>query len=1007
MNRKLVLFSIKLLFSLGVLGWVYYRLLSTTGADQLWQHISHLAWGWLWLGFAMQLLALGCSVLRWQRLLVGQGIHAPLRHLLGSFMIGRLFGEFTPGGWTGLNAYRIYDVAKYTGKLARAGAAVGVEMVLGWLSFGAVVVASSLFGMRFIGATGVAMVDAFFMSLIALALLLVSRPTLFRHVVARLPSRFATKLESAVEAVCAYQGQHKLIVQAVLLGIGTHGFRGFIYVASARALDAHLGVGEVFFGSALQVFATFLPASVNGIGLREATAVALYTRAGVPESTAVLIPTLGFLMEVTLSSLGCVPFLLRRSGYQVEIPVDAELPDAGEQAAAQRAAAIGMSGTNDAPTPPRSVWPSMLLGLGAGLLAGAAVGCAEAWVTLRGSAARPDYQALPYGAAFYAVCIGLVGAGIGLASGLWRRVRLGALARGTRPQNAPRSHHRHAGAGLYARIAAGLFASLALLIGAFRVRRDHFHEVLSWTSTEGLLVLAGCLATALASYGLLAIGLRLATQTSAGSWLLRPWGSPLAVGAFIAVLALSARIASSEPAQSRTLLPRPAAPAGAGNILFVVVDTLRADHLPSYGYASGSTPALERFAQDAVRFEAAYANASWTRPSFASILTGRFAASHRTMAKNDALPDEIITLPEALRGGGYDTLGVVTNYNIAPFFHFDQGFDQYRYLEPNFVLGAGDTAAKLLLVQALRHKVESFRARHDMLEVGSAYQDAATVNRAVLQLLPKSTSAPFFAFVAYMDPHDPYYPHGRPGSPYSRSAHPRPDEAEAAHLIELYDGEITYWDQHFGALLDELRRRGLYDALTVVVTADHGEEFFEHGGFWHGTTLYDEALHVPLFIKLPHNRLHGSVEQQPVQLIDLMPSLLKLVGLPVPAGVQGQDLWNEHDRLLAEESLEGNVLRSLRLVRSGSTLKLIEANPGNPRGLAPRELYQLDRDPLEQVEVSGEEAELLTLGTRELADQQRSAAEGRATQRNVDVAADSTATERLRALGYAGGEKTH
>src|SRR3954464_15315722 len=91
MNRRLVLFSIKLLFSLGILGWVYSRLLSTTGAGQLWHHISHLAWGWLWFGVAMQLLALACSVLRWQRLLIGQGIHAPLRHLFGSFMIGRLF----------------------------------------------------------------------------------------------------------------------------------------------------------------------------------------------------------------------------------------------------------------------------------------------------------------------------------------------------------------------------------------------------------------------------------------------------------------------------------------------------------------------------------------------------------------------------------------------------------------------------------------------------------------------------------------------------------------------------------------------------------------------------------------------------------------------------------------------------------------------------------------------------------------------------------------------------
>src|SRR5690606_20214310 len=117
--------------------------------------------------------------------------------------------------------------------------------------------------------------------------------------------------------------------------------------------------------------------------------------------------------------------------------------------------------------------------------------------------------------------------------------------------------------------------------------------------------------------------------------------------------------------------------------------------LPAYGYKSGKTPNLDAFAQDSVRFEYAYTNASWTRPSFASIFTGRYPSSHHVMAKSDALSAELVTMSEAFAGAGFYTTGFVTNYNVAPYFQFDQGFAEYHYLEPEFVLGADDAAAKL------------------------------------------------------------------------------------------------------------------------------------------------------------------------------------------------------------------------------------------------------------------------------------------------------------------------
>jgi arylsulfatase A-like enzyme len=275
----------------------------------------------------------------------------------------------------------------------------------------------------------------------------------------------------------------------------------------------------------------------------------------------------------------------------------------------------------------------------------------------------------------------------------------------------------------------------------------------------------------------------------------------------------------------------------------------------------------------------------------------------------------------------------------------------------------------------------------------------------VFDVLDKKPRAPFFLFVAYMDPHDPYYPHPYDGTAYARAAHPNPEPSEAARLSRLYDGEIAFWDQHFGALIADLKKRGLYDQLTIVVTADHGEEFQEHGGFWHGTTLYDEVVRVPLLIKLPGNQRGGSVLTSFVQSIDLMPTLLEFAKLPVPHGVQGHDAFEGNDAVFAEESHEGNVLSSLRLSRTGSTLKLISANPGNPRGLQPLELYHVDRDPHEQVNMAGDELELVNFAHKALDEQATNAALGRASQRKVDVADDTSAAARLRALGYAGGDK--
>jgi len=368
------------------------------------------------------------------------------------------------------------------------------------------------------------------------------------------------------------------------------------------------------------------------------------------------------------------------------------------------------------------------------------------------------------------------------------------------------------------------------------------------------------------------------------------------------------------------------------------------------------------------------------------------------MAKSDALPDAVTTLPEALSAAGYSTAGYVTNFNVAPYFNFHQGFDQYVYLEPEFVLGADDASAKLLLMQFIRQRIEKMRAMQGEVLPGTAYQDAETVNAAVTGWIDRQPASPWFLFVGYMDPHDPYFAHPYDGSGYARAAHQHPDPSEAMVLRDLYDGEIRYWDEELGKLLDGLRERGLYDALTIVVTSDHGEEFNEHGGFWHGTTLYDEQVRVPLFVKLPESRRGGTVVRHWVQSIDLMPTVLKLLDVPIPEAVQGGDLFTGTDLIYAEESHEGNVLESVRELDGTDEYKLITANRDNPRGLAPVELYRVDLDPAEQDNLAGDSPDRVRMVAKTLLEQRALAKEDAVAADSVEL--DEDVAAHLEAIGY-------
>ncbi|MCZ7687635.1 MAG: sulfatase-like hydrolase/transferase [Sandaracinaceae bacterium] len=729
--KSWVILALKIGVSTFGLYKVWQAVIAKDGFDEIAGHLGRLHWGWFAAAVAMQLFAIGCAVVRWRVMLGGQGVRSTWSFLFPSFMIGRFWGAFTPGG-LGLDGWKLFDVGYHTKKYARAIAVTAVEKVLGQLAFGIVVMLSSAWGFAFIGTEGVILVNVFFLVLVGAGMTLLARPALFRLMGRMLPRQVQPRLQTLIDAVCAYHGKGMLLAQAVALGVGVHAFNNLIYVCAARALGIDLSMQLVFFASSMQIMATLVPISVNGVGLREAAAVALYATVGLSEAQAVLIPTVGFGAEMLVSLTGVLFLFARRIGGEVRgLSVeDAEREDKFYA---------------ELPAIPEAEWPRRLRGLtvgaSAGLVAGMIVGVAEGAVVVADGGGRVGFGVMAYGAVAYGVFCALGGAAFGLASAWVGRL----MQREAVPE--PQA---------FGRLAALMVAAIGFGLAAFRIRRDVFHEEIGWKSKEMLLVAAGCALAAAAVYFGLSFALRALSSRRAGAFLLRAWGSPALVAV---VVALVVGVATALPPAQASDASRGAAPDSAPNVLVIVVDTLRADHLPAYGYEGGRTPNLDRFAEDAVRYEQAFANASWTRPSFASILTGRYASSHGVMGKPDSLPDDAVTLPEALREGGYETAGFVTNFNVGPYFNFQQGFDEYAFLEPEFVLGADDSAAKLLLVQTMRQVIERVRAARGAVEPGTAYQDAETVNRHLVSWLERDErERPFFLFVGYMDPHDPYFP---------------------------------------------------------------------------------------------------------------------------------------------------------------------------------------------------------------------------------------------------------
>lgn len=598
----------------------------------------------------------------------------------------------------------------------------------------------------------------------------------------------------------------------------------------------------------------------------------------------------------------------------------------------------------------------------AGALGGALAGFGEALLVSFTSGTAEEYWLF----LFAFVSYGLMGVAVGLGAALaFQAVTLGRGLAAT---------------------AAGVSFAFGLAVPGMVVARYHivrrvFHEELVLASFSGVLTHALLVAAALV-LGAAGFVLLRACHRAGRGWI------PLAACSLLGIAACAIGFAtdatSAEPARER----RPASRAAAGkpNLILIIVDTLRADAVEPFGAPAGSTPGFARFARDAVSFDRTYAESSWTRPSIASIKTSLHPSAHGAVHKMDFLPERVLTLAEALRAEGYWTAGFVNNINVAPVFNFQQGYDEYVYLAPSFYFGATDSAAKLSIYKGLRVAREKLSRS---MYFPHYYQDAEVLNRRVLRWLEGKPPEPYLLVMHYMDPHDPYFEIPYNGRGVARVMTPDPPAARAGEMHDLYRGQARYLDGYLAAFFDRLREMGVYDRSAIAITADHGEEFQEHRGWWHGTTLYEEAVRVPLIFKRPGQAQAGTRRDDFARLIDVAPSLMAAAGLKAPEVFAGRDLFTGPpvQTLFAETDLEGNRVDCLRQGR----WKLIRANEGNPRGLKRIELYDIDADPGEKNNLAAVEKERAVQLEAELDRVRERAAQGRPFARAEDVtgAADS------------------
>lgn len=429
--------------------------------------------------------------------------------------------------------------------------------------------------------------------------------------------------------------------------------------------------------------------------------------------------------------------------------------------------------------------------------------------------------------------------------------------------------------------------------------------------------------------------------------------------------------------------------AGAGapkpNVLFIVVDTLRADRLGAYGHHRPTSPHLDALANEGMRVPRALSTAPWTTPSIAGLMTSRHPSSLGIQSEKAIVAEDAVLLAEVLKEAGYNTAAVVSHSFCASDWGFDQGFDAFD--ESNVLGHAAITT-------------EGVTERGKLLLDQVAKQDE-----------------PWMLWLHYFDPHCAYvederFPMGGRGEydgPVTSGElyrtvlrkYRRYESSDWAELRRLYDSEIARTDAGIGEILDHLARLGVADHTLVVVTADHGEEFHEHNGVGHAKTLYSEVLHVPLILRFPtaQERFGAALPPAPerwISLIDVAPTVLDVAGVELPPSFAGRSLLQPKDDDSAMVFGETHRAGGLQTVVDGD-FKLIHWRKGRRDNL-----FDLVQDPGETKDLSRDPVHAVILAKLRKALVDHNAELDRAAIEAPLVENSPEQVEHLKNLGYAG-----
>lgn len=393
------------------------------------------------------------------------------------------------------------------------------------------------------------------------------------------------------------------------------------------------------------------------------------------------------------------------------------------------------------------------------------------------------------------------------------------------------------------------------------------------------------------------------------------------------------------------------------NVLLITIDTVRADRLGCYGYAGAGTPNLDRLAAEGVRFANTYAQVPLTLPSHCSIMTGMDPADHRVHNNGTySLGPEIPTLAGLLKAHGYRTAAFIASFTLDSRFGLARGFDVY---DDNV---QGEEALK------------SFRSE----------RRAGAVLAALAPWLESIRGERFLCWAHFYDPHLPYAP-------------PPPFDAE--YRDRKYDGEIAYVDLIIGKLLDLLEEKGLEDRTLIVVAGDHGEALGEKKEIDHGLFLYDGTLRVPMIVRLGKDLPAGRVVSSRVRLIDIMPTVLDSLGIPVPSGVRGTSLLPyARGKRTADLPVHIETFYPRETFGWSALIGLIDGAWKYIRAPTP-ELYDLPLDPHEEKNLASAEPAVLREEARKL---DEFLARSGARKGPAGRAVSAAEAERLRSLGYLG-----